>query len=281
MTIITTIMITTTIMRAIIMLDDFLTRAAIAGLATAALTGPIGCFIIWRRMSFFGDTLSHSALLGVCIGLFLSIHQTLSVFLVALGISAALQWLRLKSSLSSDTSLGILSHGALALGLLLLSQLPPSQIDITSVFFGDILATSRTDVAFMLGGLIVGLVVMRLIWHPLLVATINKDIATAEGTKSKMAEFIFTLLLTMVIAFSFKIVGVLLISALLVIPAAAARQMAITPESTAIIASLFGCLAVSGGLSASLYADLPSGPAIVALSLAIFIATFSYKLLKR
>ena len=261
------------------MLDDFLTRALIAGLATACLTGPIGCFIIWRRMSFFGDTLSHSALLGVGLGIYLSFNQTLSVFLVALAISASLQWMRRKSTLSSDTSLGILSHGALALGLLMLSILPPSQIDISSVFFGDILATSRQDVYFMTGGLVLGLIVMRLIWQPLLVATVNQDIATAEGVGLKFAEFTFTLLLTMVIAFSFKIVGVLLISALLVIPAAAASQMASAPEKAAITASLIGCLAVSGGLSSSLYADLPSGPAIVVIALGIFILTLLYRLL--
>lgn len=264
----------------IIMLDDFFTRALVAGLATAALTGPIGCFIIWRRMSFFGDTLAHSALLGVGLGIYFSFHQTLSVFFVALGISACLQWLRTNASLSSDTSLGILSHGALALGLLMLAILPPSQIDITSVFFGDILASSRTDVYFMCGGLVLGLIVMRLVWQPLLVATVNQDIATAEGASSKIAEFTFTLLLTMVIAFSFKIVGVLLISALLVIPAAAARQLAPSPEKAAFLASLFGCLAVYGGLEASLHADLPSGPAIVGLCLLLFIVSFAYRLMR-
>ena len=256
------------------MLDDFFTRALIAGLATALLTGPIGCFIIWRRMSFFGDTLSHSALLGVGLGLLLSLYQTLSVFLVALGISACLQWLRHKSTLSADTSLGILSHGALALGLLMLSLLPPSQIDISSVFFGDILATSQADVILMLGGLVAGLIIMRLIWHPLLVATINQDIAKAEGVKGQIAEVTFIAMLTMVIAFSFKIVGALLISALLVIPAATARQLSSSPEATAIMASLLGCIAVAGGLVASLTIDLPSGPAIVVISLILFVLSF-------
>ena len=257
------------------MLDDFFTRALLAGLATAALTGPIGCFIIWRRLSFFGDTLSHSALLGVGVGIALSLHQTLSVFLVALGISACLQWLRSQSTLSADTSLGILSHSALALGLLMLSFLPPSQIDIASVFFGDILATSRMDVMVMAIALVIGLIVIRLIWHPLLVITVNQDIAKAEGIKLKLVEITFTLLLTLVIAFSFKIVGVLLISSLLIIPAAAARQVASAPEMTAILASLFGCIAVSAGLTSSLLSDLPSGPAIVCLALAIFIISFT------
>lgn len=256
------------------MLDDFFTRALIAGLATAALTGPIGCFIIWRRMSFFGDTLSHSALLGVGLGLFFSIYQTLSVFLVALGISVCLQWLRRTSTLSADTSLGILSHGALALGLLMLSILPPSQVDISSVFFGDILASSREDVYLMIGGLIGGLIIMRAIWHPLLVATINQDIAKAEGVRLHIAETIFIAMLTMVIAFSFKIVGALLISALLVIPAATSRQITSSPEATAILASILGCICVTCGLVASLYMDLPSGPAIVVISLILFVLSF-------
>ncbi|MGC6516469.1 MAG: metal ABC transporter permease [Candidatus Puniceispirillaceae bacterium] len=262
------------------MFDDFLTRALLAGLATAALTGPIGCFIIWRRMSFFGDTLSHSALLGVAIGLLLSINQTISVFMIALGISACLQWLGRRATLSADATLGILSHGTLALGLLLISFLPPYQIDITSVFFGDILASSVTDVIVMISGMIAGLIVVKYIWHPLLVTTINTDIATAEGIRSKSAEFIFMILLTMVISFSFKIVGVLLISALLVIPAAAARQLAKSPEVTALFASVIGCVSVTTGLGASLYGDLPSGPAIVCAALALFVISFIIRQIK-
>lgn len=259
------------------MLDDFFTRALIAGIATAALTGPIGCFIIWRRLSFFGDTLAHSTLLGVSLGLLLSVHQTLSVVIVAVIISACLQWFTKKASLSSDASLGILSHGALAVGLLIVSFLPPSQIDITAVFFGDILATSQQDVWIIVTGLMVGGAILFKIWHPLLVATINPDIAIAENMKTKSAEIIFTALLTMVIAFSFKIVGVLLISALLVIPAAAARQLAKTPETTAIFAAIFGALSVIGGLSGSLFHDLPTGPAIVCLSLMCFLIAFGIR----
>ena len=195
------------------MLDDFFTRAIIAGLATAALMGPIGCFIIWRRMSFFGDTLSHSALLGVGLGLLLHTNQTITVFLTALLIAALLHLLRGRANLSSDASLGILSHGALALGLLMVSFLPPSQIDFTSIFFGDILATSPQDIYIILSALIIGLAILKFIWHPLLIATINQDIAKAETRDNNRAEFIFTLLLTMVIALSLKIVGVLLISA--------------------------------------------------------------------
>ena len=261
------------------LMDDFFYRALIAGIATAALTGPIGCFIIWRRMSFFGDTLSHSALLGVGLGLVFSIHQTLAVFLIALAISFSLHWLRQKASISSDTSLGILSHGALALGLLLLTFLPPSRIDLSAVFFGDILTSSPRDVGIAVFCLVGGLIVLRLIWHSLLVQTINPEIAKAEGMRTKLVEFTFSLLLTIVIAFSFKIVGVLLISALLVIPAASARQMASNPEMAALLASVIGCLSVAGGLGASLHADLPSGPAIVCSALVIFLASVMGRLL--
>ena len=263
------------------MLDDFLTRALIAGLATAALTGPIGCFIIWRRMSFFGDTLAHSALLGVALGLLLSINQTVTVFVLGLAVSACLHWLTKRATLSSDASLGILSHGTLALGLLLISFLPPSRTDITSLFFGDILATSRQDVWMMLTGLLVGGFILRMIWHPMIVATINKDIATAEGRSSQLSEIIFMTLLTMVIAFSFKIVGVLLISALLIIPASTARQLARSPEIAALFAIIIGCLSVGAGLAASLYADTPSGPAIVTAALGFFIMAFIFKQVRR
>ena len=263
------------------MLDDFFTRAIIAGLATAALMGPIGCFIIWRRISFFGDTLAHSALLGVGLGLLLHTNQTITVFLVALFVAALLHLLRGRANLSSDASLGILSHGALALGLLMVAFLPPSQIDFTSIFFGDILATSTQDIYIILGALIIGLVILKFIWHPLLIATINQDIAKAETSDNNRAEFIFTLLLTMVIALSLKIVGVLLISALLIIPAAGARQLAKAPEMMAIFASIFGCLSVIGGLWGSLEFDLPSGPAIVTMTLIIFCLSLGIKEIAR
>ena len=259
------------------MLDDFFIRAIIAGLATAALMGPIGCFIIWRRMSFFGDTLSHSALLGVGISLMLHTNQTLTVFVIALAIAAALYGLRSRAQLSSDASLGILSHGALALGLLMVSFLPPSQIDFTAIFFGDILATSHQDIYIVLTGLVIGSLILKLIWRPLLIATVNQDIAKAEKTGTNRAEFIFTLLLTMVIALSIKIVGVLLISALLIIPAAGARQIAKAPESMAILASFLGCLSIIGGLWGSLEFDLPSGPAIVTIALIIFCCLLGIK----
>lgn len=259
------------------MLDDFLTRALLAGLFTAAIAGPIGCFIIWRRMSFFGDTLAHSALLGITLGLLLSLNQTFTVFLGALLVAAGLHWLTRRATLSSDASLGILSHGTLGLGLLLVSFLPPSQVDITAIFFGDILASSRSDVWLMGAGMLGGLLVLRLIWQPLVVATINADIAKAERKNTKLIEVIFMMLLTMVVAFSFKIVGVLLISALLIIPAATARQLAKGPEIAALLAGLIGCASVLTGLGASLYGDVPSGPAIVCAALTFFLISFIFK----
>ncbi|WP_343315089.1 metal ABC transporter permease [Brucella sp. BE17] len=253
------------------MLDDFFTRALIAGVGLALTTGPLGCFIVWRRMAYFGDTMSHSALLGVALALIFDINLMIGVFAVAVTISAILLLLQRRQSLSSDALLGILSHATLALGLVIVAFMTWVRVDLLSFLFGDILAVSRMDIAFVYGGGIVVLAVLAWLWRPFLAATISEDIARAEGMNPALSRIIFMLLLAIVIAIAMKIVGILLITALLIIPAATARRFASTPEQMAIFASLIGASGVVGGLYGSIQFDTPSGPSIVVAALAIFI----------
>lgn len=253
------------------MLDDFFYRALIAGIGLALTTGPLGCFIVWRRMAYFGDTMAHSALLGVALALIFDINLMLGVFLVAVAISAILLLLQRRNTLSADSLLGILSHATLSLGLVIMAFMTWVRVDLLSFLFGDILAVSRTDIFIIYAGGALVLAALAFIWRPLLAATVSEDIAHAEGLNPALSRIIFMLLLAIVIAIAMKIVGILLITSLLIIPAATARRFAATPEKMALLAALVGVLGVVGGLYGSLHFDTPSGPSIVVAALTIFI----------
>ena len=253
------------------MLDDFFVRAILAGIGLALTTGPLGCFVIWRRMAYFGDTMAHSALLGVALSLFFSLNLMVSVFVVAALVSVILIVLQKRQGLSADALLGILSHATLAIGLVMVAFMTWVRFDLIAFLFGDILAVTPTDVAIVwIGGFVV-VAIIAWLWRPLLAGTVNVELAEAEGMQPERARLIFMLLMALVIAIAMKIVGIMLITSLLIIPAAAARRFATTPEVMAVLASLIGAVAVVIGLFGSLTYDTPSGPSIVVAALLLFI----------
>jgi zinc transport system permease protein len=255
------------------MLDDFFSRAIVAGVGVALLAGPLGCFIVWRRMAYFGDTLSHSALLGVALALLFEVNITLAVFAVSACVAIALLLLQKRAAVSADALLGLLSHSALAIGLVVLAFMTWVRVDLMGFLFGDILAVSKADIAVIwLGGLAV-LAILAAVWRPLFAATVNFELAEAEAMRPQRANIILMLLMAAVIAVSMKIVGVLLITALLIIPAASARRFANGPEQMALIAAGIGVVAVIGGLFGSLEWDTPAGPSIVVAALCLFIVS--------
>ncbi len=252
------------------MMDDFLWRALAAGLGVALVAGPLGCFIVWRRMAYFGDSLAHSALLGVALGIALGIEPTLGVAAAALALALLLVLLQRQRRLASDTLLGIMAHSGLALGLVALSFFEGLRVDLLAYLFGDVLAVTAGDLWWIMGGGALALGVLTLIWRPLLAATIQEDLARAEGVPVSEVGLVFVLLIALVIATAMKVVGILLITSLLIIPAAAARQFARTPEQMAVLAALAGVLAVGLGLAASLRWDTPSGPSVVVAAVVLF-----------
>ncbi len=259
--------------KATTMLDDFFIRALVAGIGVALMAGPLGCFIVWRKMAYFGDTMAHSALLGVALSLLFTVNLTLSVFIVATIVSVMLILLERRRALSTDSLLGILAHSTLAVGLVIVSFLTWLRVDLISFLFGDILSVTRSDIAVIwLGGLVVVAAVIGL-WRPLLAATVSPEIAQAEGMRPEGVRFVFMLLMALVIAIAMKIVGIMLITSLLIVPAATARRFARTPEMMAVLASLIGAASVAMGLYSSLYYDTPSGPSIVVAAMLIFLVT--------
>ncbi|MGV3490334.1 MAG: metal ABC transporter permease [Devosia sp.] len=254
------------------MLDDFFTRALVAGIGLAVVTGPLGCFIVWRRMSYFGDTMAHSALLGVALSLMFSVNVTLGVFVVAVVVAVALLLLQRRATLSTDALLGILSHSALAIGLVV-AFLSGIRVDLMGFLFGDILAVSVADIGIVYAGGAVILALVAWLWRPLLAGTVNAELAEAEGMRPELTRIVLMLLLATVIAISMKIVGVLLITAMLIIPPATARRLSGSPEQMAVIAAIAGVAAVIAGLFGSLEFDTPSGPSIVVAALALFLVS--------
>ena len=257
------------------MFDDFFTRAIIAGIGVALIAGPLGCLIIWRRMAFFGDTLAHASLFGVVLALLFELNFTLMVFLVCGGVSLSLFLLQRSSELPTDSLLGLLAHSSLAVGLVGLSFLPQVTFDLNGILFGDILSVSQTDIFIIYGAGVLVLLVLFLFWQKLFAATVNRELAAAEGMAPETSSAVFVLLMALVIAISIKIVGVLLITALLIIPAAAARRATFQPEQMAVLASIIGMLSVIGGLFGSLNWDTPSGPTIIVVALLFFLLSLT------
>lgn len=257
------------------MLDDFFVRALLAGVGVALTAGPLGCFVVWRRMAYFGDTLSHSALLGVALALLFDLNVTLAVFAVSVLVALLLLALQKRATLSADSLLGLLAHSSLALGLVALAFMTWVRVDLSGYLFGDILAVSKTDVATIWVGGIVVLSVLAVIWRPLFAATVSRELAEAEGLRPDRANLIYMVLMATVIALSMKIVGVLLITALLIIPAAAARRLSSGPEQMAVFAALFGAASAVAGLFGSLRWDTPAGPTIVVAALGLFVLSLT------
>jgi zinc transport system permease protein len=252
--------------------EPFLLRALAAGIVVAAVAGPLGCFIIWRRMAYVGDTMAHSALLGVAVGFLLSINVIMGVTAVTVAIALALVGLQTtRPWLSSDTLLGILSYTALSSGLVVIGLMSSLRIDLLSYLFGDILAVTTADLWAVWGGAAFVLLVLVAIWRPLLAASVHEDLARAEGLPVLPATLLFTILIAVVIGLAMKLVGILLITSLLIIPAATARRFAASPEMMAVAAAGIGALAVVAGLVGSLFFDAPAGPSIVVAAALLFV----------
>ncbi|PCJ46388.1 MAG: hypothetical protein COA99_02915 [Moraxellaceae bacterium] len=255
---------------------EIIAPALIVGLILTAVAGPLGSFIVWGRMSYFGDTLAHSALLGVALGLFLSLDPIVGVIIVTVTVAILLSTLQKQTSIGSDALLGIIAHGTLALGLVLVSLKDGVRVDLLGLLFGDLLAVTFEDTLWVSGCALLLAIVTRLIWNPLLNILLNSDLARAEGIAVDKIRMLYMICLALLVAIGMKVVGALLITALLIIPPAGARKLASTPEQMAIIASIIGMSSIGLGLLASLQWDTPAGPSIVLSACLLFTITLFF-----
>src|SRR5579883_3424511 len=246
-----------------VMIDLFILRALMAGIGVALIAGVMGCFIVWRRMAYFGDSMAHSALLGIALGLVTGMSTTLSMLVVCSTFALLLLWLQEKKVLATDTLLGILAHGALAIGIIAFSLLG-QRMDLYAYLFGDILTITWQEIGWIYGGGDLIMILLIANWSSLVLLTIHEDLAMAENVRKSFFQILFVFLLTLMVTVSLRIVGIMLIVSMLIIPAATARLLTKSPEGMALLASLLGVMAVMLGIFSSLYFDTPSGPSIIA-----------------
>jgi len=252
------------------MVDEFLIRAALAGVAVALVAGPLGAFVVWRRMAYFGGALSHMALLGVALGFLLGIQPIFGVAFVVVSAALILSGVHGVRGLSLDTMLGIVAHAALALGLIVAASMDSVRLDLMGYLFGDILAVGWDELIWVWCGAAIVLALLVKLWRPLLNITVHADLAAVEGHNVRRVELLFMLMLALVVALAMKVVGILLVTSMLIIPAASARALARTPEAMGGIAALVGVMSVLSGLWVSYIYDVPAGPGIVAGATVLF-----------
>ena len=249
---------------------EFLLPSILAGLGIALIAGPLGSFVVWRKMAYFGDTLAHASLMGLALGFLFNINLYFALLICCLMLAVLLVTLQKQKLVATDTLLGILAHSALSLGLVAVSFLDNVRVDLMSYLFGDLLAVSPTDLMFIYAGAAVIGLVLTLFWRPLLSTTVNEDLAAVDGINIDLMRLILMLLVGIVIAVGMKFVGALIMTSLLIIPAATARKFSSTPEQMALFASIIGSIAVCGGLSLSWFYDTPAGPSVVISAAAMF-----------
>ena len=249
--------------------DPFIIRGILAGIAVALISGLVGCFVVWRRMSYYGESIAHSSLLGVGLGILMGIGINLGVIFTCLLFGILFLWLQQSKVLSSDTLLGVLAHLALSVGVIVISM-NRVKIDIHSFLFGDILTVTLNDLWGMYLAVLVVVIIICLNWSSLLLVTIDEDLAKAEGVNPLFINLLLTSILTIVVAVSIQIIGLLLITSMLIIPAAASRRLVNSPETMAVVATVIGILSVIIGIFLSVEIDAPSGPSIVVVSAILF-----------
>lgn len=250
-------------------LDSFIVRAALAGVGIALAAGPVGCFVVWRRMAYFSDATAHASILGVALAV--AIEAPIFGGALAMALLMALTVTALGDrGAAADTVLGVTAHSALAIGLVAISLLPNVRVDLMAYLFGDILAVTRGDVLLIWVGAICAAALLAWRWSRLLLVTMGEDIARASGVDPRREGLVLTVALAIIVACGIKVVGALLVGALLLIPAATVRPFCRSPERMALAATAMGGICAVLGVAASLHFDTPAGPSIVCVAAAAF-----------
>lgn len=256
---------------------EILIPAWLTGVLLSLITAPLGAFVVWRKMAYFGDTLSHSALLGVALGLFLEINPYVAILLLTLLLAVLMVWLEENTEFSVDTLLGIIAHSTLSLGVVTVGLLQNVRVDLMAYLFGDLLAVGYEDLYFIGGGVLVVLGMLIYFWRPLLSVTVSPELAQVEGINLRKMRFVLMILTALTIALSMQFVGALIITSLLIIPAATARRFARTPEVMVFISALVSVISITLGLLLSAFFDTASGPSVVICAAFLFLLSLTQK----
>ena len=254
-------------------MEDFILRALAASLGVSVIAGSLGCFVIWKRLSYFSDSISHSALLGVALGLVTGLGINFGLVIVGALFATLIVVLQQKGFWSNDAILGIFSHIALSLGIVVLGFVGDRNIDYFAYLFGDILSINSQDIFWIFSVMVAVVVILVMNWKRLLLLTLNEELARAEGLNKVTYELLFMFLIALAVSVSVQIVGVLLITSLLIIPPAIARVYSGSPLSMIFSSVVVSVVSVLLGLFSSIQFDIATGPAIViTLGIVFFIA---------
>lgn len=256
---------------------EILFPAWLTGILLSLITAPLGSFVVWRKMAYFGDTLAHSALLGVTLGIFLHINPYVAILILTVLLAILMVWLESNTQYSIDTLLGIIAHSCLSLGVVTVALLQNVRVDLMAYLFGDLLALGFDDLYFIAIGVSIVLEILIFFWQPLLSITVSPELAQVEGINIKRMQFLLMILTALTIALSMKFVGALIITSLLIIPAATAKRFARSPEVMVIIAIFVSMISITLGLTLSAFYDTPSGPSVVISSTFLFILSLFKK----
>lgn len=261
-------------------MSSFLVQSMLAGIFIAFASGPMGCFLVWRRMAFFGDSMAHSALLGIALGIFLGLSNSFGIIVVCILFTFLLGWLEHWGNLEMDSILGILAHTSISLGLIWIS-LMSHPLNLEAILFGDILTITQAELIWICIGSIFVLTMIFKLWSKLILITLDENLAFAEGVNVSQVKWLFLMLLSMMVAFSVQLIGILLLMSLMIIPAATARQCAKSPNTMAIFAILVGSASVVLGIGLSIIFDSPTSPFIVITAAFFFLLSLLFQRLKR
>ncbi|WP_294964330.1 zinc ABC transporter permease subunit ZnuB [uncultured Gilliamella sp.] len=252
---------------------ELLLPSLLVGLCLTIITGPLGTFVVWRRMSYLGDTLSHAAFLGIAFGFLLHINLFYAVIFITLILALGLLWLESQKQLAIDTLLGILAHSSLSLGIVVISLMKNIRVDLMGYLFGDLISVTMTELYQIIGCVFVIGLLLVWRWNHFLFITVSEELAFTHGINIQLTKLTLTLLLALTIGIAMKFVGALIITSLLIIPAATAKYYSKTPEKMAIIAIVLGMLSIIGGLYFSFIYDTPTGPSVVLSNTCLFFVT--------
>ena len=241
----------------------------LAATALALAAAPIGAVLLWRRMAYFGDALSHASLLGVAVALAVHLPVVPAVLATALVVAAAVVWLRRQGRLAHDALLGTFAHGLMALGLLI-AALFIGEVELHAVLFGDVLRMGVAEALLVIAGAVLVLAFLARNWQPLVLSAVSEELALAEGVPARRLHVWLAFAAALLLAMAARATGLLLFTSLLVIPAASARAISDTPERMAAIGAVLGVASVIGGLFVARAWDVPSGPAIVVAAFGFF-----------
>lgn len=250
--------------------EPFMVRALLSALLLGPLCGLLGVFVIARRMAFFSDTISHAALAGVALGFWWGLDPGWPMLLFSLLVAGGMMWLKENTQLLTDTIMALLLSGSVAFGIVLLSVLKGTPSLVHGYLFGDILAIGNQEV-WMAAGLFL-VIVPVLFFHlpPLTLVTVESDLAHVSGLRVRTWNYMFVLVLTLTVAVTIRLLGIILVTSLLVIPPAAARNLSGNLRQQLLFSMGLGLVGGISGTILSYQFDLPCGPTIVLSSIGLF-----------